>query len=229
MNFCKHNQREFSGNLSLIPQGGEHWFQGFYSQIICNDLILKSRYKTIHQLGKLEKVNINTTSKAYGIDKKNLLAPYFACQLITAQRPTLTFAKKSVASFHIREGQLLGIRVTLRKKLLYNFLGIFNAIFLARNRDFQGIHLRAPSFQKRLSSFEKRNGGFPISLSIKDVLSFPQLETHFPYFQKIQALNITYGVSKTPSSNSAILLSAFQFPIEPSLVKNPKERIRGSK
>jgi large subunit ribosomal protein L5 len=173
----------------------------YYSQIVCVDLVLKQNYSNIHEIPTFQKLVVNTSSASYKADKKTLIPPVFAVELLTGQKPILTCAKKSVASFQIREGEILGCKVTLRKGLLKSFLEILVTVVLPRSREFQGFFIN-PSQNPHV-----------FSTSVTNLLTFPQLENHFEYFQKFQALNITLFFNKSTPQASRLLLSAFQIPI----------------
>ena len=118
----------------------------YYDHVICQDLILKQNYTTIFQLPSFKKVTINTSSKLYLVDKKYIVPSILGVELITGQKPKLTYAKKSIASFKIRENQLLGCKVTLRGASLYLFLDVLITMILPRLRDFSGFPFK--SFDK---------------------------------------------------------------------------------
>lgn len=172
----------------------------YYNSIICQDLILKNNYTSILELPRLEKIVLNTTSNSYAIDKKNLIPTLLAVELITGQKPKFTCAKKSIAPFKIREKQILGCKVTLRRKQLYNFLNIFISIVLPRLRDFSGVSSK---------SLDKA-GNF--SLGFTNLLIFPHLENHFEYFQNFRGININFSTKSSSQKISRLLFSGYQLP-----------------
>lgn len=171
-------------------------FQLYYSDIICEDLVLKNNYTNIYQIPSLHKIVLNTTSSSYAVDKKNILPALLALELITGQKANFSCAKKSIAPFKIREKQILGCKVTLRKKQLYNFLNIFVTIVLPKLRDFSGISKKSIDPSGNLS------------IGFTQLLVFPQLQDHFELFQNFRGLNINFCTNKS----SRLLYSAYQIP-----------------
>ena len=172
----------------------------YYNSVICQDLILKNNYNSIFEIPTLNKVVLNTTSNSYALDKKNLIPALLALELITGQKVKFTCAKKSIAPFKIRENQILGCKVTLRKNNLYNFLNVFLHIVLPRVRDFNGISKK---------SFDKFGN---LSFGFTNLLLFPHLENHFEYFQNFKGLNINFSTSKSSKKTNRLLYSAYQLP-----------------
>lgn len=189
-----------SSLLNQIPLTNKNRFKLYYDHVICQDLILKQNYSTIFQLPSFKKVIINTSSKLYLIDKKYIAPSILGVELITGQKPKLTYAKKSIASFKIRENQLLGCKVTLRGAPLYLFLELVVTIILPRLRDFSGISLK---------SFDKY-GNF--SLGFSNLMIFPELENHFEFFELFKGLNINFSLSGSDLDEISLLYTAFQLP-----------------
>lgn len=175
-------------------------FKLYYNSIICQDLLLKNNYTNIFEIPTLEKIVINTTSNAFATDRKNLIPALLALELITGQKAKFTCAKNSLASFKIRKNQILGCKVTLRKKYLYNFLTVFISIVLPKLRDFSGISKKSLDTSGNLS------------LGFTNILVFPHLENHFEFFQNIQGMNINFSSNRASHSLNRMLYSAFQIP-----------------
>lgn len=171
----------------------------YYQQIICEDLLLKQNYKNIFELPKLERIVINTTSKQYVQDKKEILSTLVINELISGQKSKLTTAKKSIAGFKIRQGQILGCKTTLRKDNMYRFLNSFITIVLPRLRDLQGIPKK---------SFDKFGN---LSIGVQNLMIFPELENNFEYFQNIKGIHLNY-ITNT-KKHSFLLYTAFQIPV----------------
>lgn len=172
----------------------------YYNSIISQDLLLKNNYTSIMEVPSLEKIILNTTSNAYAVDKKNLIPALLALELISGQKAKFTVAKKSIAPFKIREKQILGCKVTLRGKKLYNFLNIFINIVLPRLREFPGIS------KKSIDS----SGNF--SFGFTNILVFPHLENQFEYFQNFRGFNINFSTIQSSQQKSRLLYSAYQLP-----------------
>jgi large subunit ribosomal protein L5 len=172
----------------------------YYDSIICQDFLLKNNYTSIFEIPTLEKIVINTTSSTYAIDRKNLIPALLALELIAGQKVKFTCAKKSLAPFKIRENQILGCKVTLRKNHLYNFLTVFTSIVLPKLRDFSGISKKSLDISGNLS------------LGFTDLLVFPHLENHFEFFQNVRGIHINFSSKKASRSVNRVLYSAFQIP-----------------
>jgi large subunit ribosomal protein L5 len=177
-------------------------YKKYYEQIICSDLLLKHNYKTIMELPSLKKIILNTTSKSYSIDKKNILPVLMAMELISGQKAKLTSAKKSIASFKIRENQIIGCKVTLRYLSMFFFLDKLLTIVLPRIREFSAIEIK---------NFDNI-GNF--SLGITNILIFPEIENHFELFEGIRGLNINIVIAAQNKKEALVFYSALQIPHE---------------
>ena len=173
----------------------------YYQQIICQDLILKQSYSNVMELPSINKINLNTTSSLFVQDKKFILPALVALELITGQKIKYTSAKKSIASFKIRQNQVLGCKITLRNQYMYNFLSKFIVITAPRLRDFSGILANDSS---ACSSY--------FTIGIKNLMIFPELENHFELFETCRGLNITFGISSKKANDALLLFSGFQIP-----------------
>jgi large subunit ribosomal protein L5 len=138
-----------------------------YNDKIVPLLIEEFSYTNIHQVPKVNKIVVNCGIGEAAQNAKGLDAAVNDLALITGQRPVKTRARNSVATFKIREGQPLGIAVTLRGKIMYSFLDRVINLGLPRTRDFQGVNI---------SSFDG-NGNF--NIGIKDQTVFPELKSGF--------------------------------------------------
>lgn len=184
-----------------IPLRGDR-INKYYKQVICQDLILKQNYKTIMELPYIKKIVLNTTSKIYVNDKKQIIPALVALELISGQKATLTFAKKSIASFKIRQNQILGCKVTLRNTAMYVFLEKLLTIIFPRIRDFNGISV------KTLDT----TGNF--SLGINNFMIFPELENYFELFENTRGFHINFSISTTRKQDVLLFYSAFQIAIK---------------
>lgn len=136
-----------------------------YNEKIVPLLMEEFSYTNIHQVPKVKKIVVNCGIGEAAQNAKGLDAAILDLALITGQRPVKTRARNSVATFKIREGQPLGIAVTLRGKIMYSFLDRVINLGLPRTRDFQGLNI---------SSFDG-NGNY--NIGIKDQTVFPELKS----------------------------------------------------
>jgi large subunit ribosomal protein L5 len=124
----------------------------------------KHRYKNIHEIPKVTKVVVNCSVGAGADSKEALEAAKSEIALITGQRPVSTLSKKSIANFKLRKGQAIGAKVTLRGRIMYEFLERLIKMSLPRIRDFRGVSTKA---------FDG-NGNY--TLGVSDQSIFPEIE-----------------------------------------------------
>lgn len=169
-----------------------------YTKEIKDALMKKFEYKSVMQIPKLDKVVINI---GLGEAKENSKAVDYAMNdlaLITGQKPVVTKAKKSVASFKVREGMNIGCKVTLRGSKMYEFVDrLFNAA-LPRVRDFRGINP---------NSFDGRGN---YSLGIKEQLIFPEID--YDKIDKIRGMDIIFVTTAHTDEEARELLTLMGAP-----------------
>ena len=157
-------------------------------------------YSNSMQVPKVQKITLNMgVGKAVG-DKKALEKAQNDLEKIAGQKPILTKAKKSVASYKIREGFPIGCKVTLRKTRMYEFLDRLINIALPRVRDFRGLDKK---------SFD---GTGNYSIGVKEQIIFPEID--FDNIDTIRGLDITITTSANSDAEALALLQAFNFPIK---------------
>ena len=148
-----------------------------YIQDIRPALLARFAYKNVMAVPKLEKIVINM-GVGEGKDNVKLLdAAVKDLSLITGQKPVITKAKKSVASFKLREGMSIGCKVTLRGERMYDFLSKLINVALPRVRDFRGVSPR---------SFDGRGN---YTLGLKEQLIFPEI--NYDEVARVQGMDIT--------------------------------------
>lgn len=114
----------------------------------------KHGYKNVHEIPKLEKVVVNTCVGKAADVKAALEIARDEIALITGQRPVLTHAKKSIANFKLRQEQAIGAKVTLRGRVMYEFLERLIKTALPRIRDFRGISPKGPLTAAAITPWE---------------------------------------------------------------------------
>ena len=139
-------------------------YKRFYLEKVVPALMERFGYKNVMQVPKLEKICINMGLGKAQQDQNILDEAVSELSLITGQRPVLTRAKKSVAAFRVRKGNIVGCRVTLRDVRMYEFLNKLINIALPRIRDFRGL---SPN------SFDGRGN---YTLGISDQTIFPEVD-----------------------------------------------------
>ncbi len=149
---------------------------------------------------KIEKITLNMgLGDAIG-DKKVLENAMAELALIAGQKPIAVLAKKSVASFKLRQGMPIGTKVTLRCKKMYEFLDRLVNVAIPRIRDFRGLSPK---------SFDGR-GNF--SMGIAEQIVFPEID--FEKVQKVRGLDVCITTSAKTDEDAEQLLSAFDFPFK---------------
>jgi len=168
-----------------------------YIEEIRPQLMKEFSFTNVMQVPKLEKIVLNVGVKEAVEDSKALQAVVDGITKISGQKPIKTFAKKSIAGFKIREGMPIGVKVTLRKEKMYDFLDKFINLALPAVRDFQGVK---PGFDGR--------GNY--NMGIKEWTIFPEIE--FGAFDKVYGLNITIQTSAKSDEHVLELLKKFNMP-----------------
>jgi large subunit ribosomal protein L5 len=142
----------------------ESELQTEYKTRIIPELIKKHGYKNIHEVPKVVKVVVNTSIGSAPDVKEALEIARAELAAITGQRPVPTIAKKSISNFKLRKGQAIGAKVTLRGRIMYEFLERLIRTALPRIRDFRGVSTK---------SFDGRGN---YTLGVSDQSIFPEIE-----------------------------------------------------
>ena len=153
--------------------------------------------KNVNLVPKLEKIVVNMGVGAAASDSKQLDAAIEDMRIITGQQPCVTRAKKSIAGFHVREGQAIGCKVTLRGDRMYEFMDRLLATALPRVRDFRGISR---------TSFDGRGN---YSLGITEQLIFPEID--YDKIDRTRGMDITFVTTAENDEAAFALLDAFGF------------------
>lgn len=151
-----------------------------------------------HDLPRIQKIVVNMGVGSAIAEKKHLEDAAASLTLITGQKPLITKARKAISNFKLREGQEIGVKVTLRGARMYEFLDRLISLALPRVRDFRGLNPKA---------FDG-NGNFNLGLS--EQLVFPELNPD--KFTRPQGLNISIAISGGNDQESLALLKAFGMP-----------------
>lgn len=171
-----------------------------YKTEIISKLKNELKIKNPMQVPKLLKIVVNLGVKDALSDKKNLEKSALALSLITGQKPKTTKAKKSIASFKLREGDQIGLMVTLRGKRMYEFLEKIINVVLPRLKDFHGISKE---------SFDNRGN---YTLGFFEYSVFPEID--LGKFEKIQGLETTIVSSSKNKEEGHALLKELGMPFK---------------
>ncbi len=177
----------------MIPR-----LQEKYYQEVLPALIEKIGRKNILSLPKIQKIAVNMGVGMASQDKKYLDDAVSAMTAITAQKPVITHARKSIAGFKLREGMPIGCRVTLRHQRMYEFADRLISIVLPRVRDFRGVSTTA---------FDGRGN---YSLGLTEQLVFPELNPD--KYTRVQGMNITFVTSSDSNDEARLMLSLMGMP-----------------
>ena len=169
-----------------------------YNKEITKNLKDKFKYKNDLEIPKLEKVVINMGVGEAVKDSKKIEAASNELAAITGQKPIITKSKKANASFKLREGMPIGVKVTLRKNKMYEFLDRFVNIALPRVRDFRGVNPK---------SFDG-NGNY--ALGLKEQYVFPEIE--YDNVDSARGMDIIFVTSAKSDEEARELLIGFDFP-----------------
>lgn len=170
----------------------------FYKSDIAPALMKKFEYKSPMQIPKLDKVVINVGAGDARENSKVIDNIIEDITLITGQRAVPTYAKKSVANFKVREGMKIGVKVTLRGEMMYEFVDKLFGFALPRVRDFKGINPNA---------FDGRGN---YSLGLKEQLIFPEIE--YDKIEKIRGMDIAFVTTATTDEEGRELLTLMGAP-----------------
>jgi large subunit ribosomal protein L5 len=158
----------------------------------------KFNYDSVMEIPKLEKIVINMGLGSAKENPKVIKAAAEELGLITGQKPVITKAKKSVANFKVREGMSVGAKVTLRDKIMYEFVDRLFTISLPRVRDFRGTNPNA---------FDGRGN---YTLGIKEQLIFPEIE--YDKVDAVRGMDITFVTTAKTDEEAKELLRLLGMP-----------------
>lgn len=169
-----------------------------YKEEVRPALVKEFGYSTIMMAPRLEKIVINMGVGDATQNSKALDDAVNDLTIIAGQRPVVTKAKKSIATFKVREGQAIGCKVTLRGQRMYEFLDKLVSIALPRVRDFRGISKNA------------FDGHGNYTLGVKEQLIFPEID--YDKVAKIRGMDIVFVTTAKSDKEAFALLDKMGFP-----------------
>jgi len=172
----------------------------FYDETVVPKLKEKFNYTNPMQVPKIEKIVINMGLGEAIHNIKIIDSAVEEMKQISGQQPVVTRAKKSIATFKLREGMPIGCMVTLRKKRMYDFLNKLVNVALPRVRDFRGISGKA------------FDGAGNYSLGVKEQLIFPEIE--YDKIDKIKGLNVSIVTTAKSNEEGKELLKLLGMPFK---------------
>jgi large subunit ribosomal protein L5 len=174
--------------------------QDYYRKEVVPELMKQRGYKTTMQVPRIKKITLNMGVGETTQDKKILDNAVADLTKIAGQKPVVTKAKKSIATFKVRKDFPVGCMVTLRGQRMYEFLDRLVTVAIPRIRDFRGISSRA---------FDGRGN---YSLGIKEQIIFPEIE--YDKIDALRGLDIAITTSAKTDDEARALLAAFRFPFK---------------
>ena len=172
----------------------------FYKSEVAPALFKKFGYSSVMQIPKLEKIVVNVGSGEARDNQKIVDAIVGDISQITGQKPVICRAKKSVANFKLREGMVVGVKVTLRGDRMYEFLDRLFNVALPRVRDFRGINP---------NSFDGRGN---YNMGLKEQLIFPEID--YDKIDKVRGMDICFVTTAKTDEEARELLTLMGAPFE---------------
>jgi large subunit ribosomal protein L5 len=169
-----------------------------YEESIRAELTKQFGYKNVMELPKLDKIVLNMGVGEAVNDTKKVKTAAGEMERIAGQKPVITFARKSIAGFKVREDMPLGVKVTLRKTRMYEFLDRLVNIALPRVRDFRGLNP---------NSFDGRGN---YAMGIKEHIIFPEI--NYDQIDQVWGMDIVITTTAKTDDEARALLKAFNFP-----------------
>lgn len=169
-----------------------------YHKEVVGALMKRFGYKNIHQVPRLQKVVINMGLGEATANPKIVDAAVAELTQITGQKPVVTRAKKSIATFKLRQGMPIGAMVTLRRERMWEFFDRLVTLSLPRVRDFRGVSPRG------------FDGAGNYTLGLREQIVFPEID--FDKVEKVKGLNITFVTTAKTDEESKELLAQLGMP-----------------
>ena len=170
----------------------------FYQQNVIPQLTEQFAYKSAMQVPRIRKITLNMGLGEALTDKKVLEHATKDMALISGQKPVVTLARKSVASFKVREGWPIGCKVTLRRERMYEFLDRLINVAIPRIRDFRGLSPK---------SFDGRGN---YSMGVREQIMFAEID--YDQIDALRGMDITITTDANTDAEARALLAAFNFP-----------------
>ena len=174
--------------------------QTYYKETVVPELMEKFSFDNVMEVPKITKIALNMGVGEAVTDKKVMGRAVGDLTAIAGQKPVVTLARKSVASFKIRDGWPVGCKVTLRRERMYEFLDRLVNVAIPRVRDFRGLNRK---------SFDGRGN---YSMGVKEQIMFPEID--YDQIDVIRGMDITITTTAKNDKEALALLQAFNFPFK---------------
>jgi len=187
-----------AGKPSKVSKDYKPRLKADYDERIVKAMTDKFGYKNRLEVPKLEKIVINRGVGEATQDKKRVETAAAEMQQIAGQKPVITKAKKSIAQFKLREGMPIGVKVTLRRDRMFEFLDRLVTIALPRVRDFRGLNPK---------SFDGRGN---YAMGLKEQIIFPEI--NYDQIDKVRGMDVIVTTTAKTDEEARELLRLFNFP-----------------
>ncbi|MGH8557939.1 MAG: 50S ribosomal protein L5 [Methylococcales bacterium] len=171
-----------------------------YKQEILPKLMEKYKYTSVMAAPRITKITLNMGVGEAVADKKVLQSAVDDMSKISGQKPVITHARKSIATFKIRDGMAIGCKVTLRRERMYEFLDRLVNISIPRIRDFRGLNPK---------SFDGRGN---YSIGVREQIIFPEID--YDKIDALRGMDITINTTAKSNEEARALLELFRFPFK---------------
>lgn len=173
-------------------------FEKLYNEVIKKSLVEKFGYQNPHEIPKLTKVVLNMGISDAVTDKKKLNNAVEEMAQIAGQKPIVTKARKSIATFKLREGMPIGCKVTLRSQRMYEFMERLINMALPRIRDFHGI------------TGKNFDGKGNFAFGIKEQIIFPEI--NYEKVENVRGMDVVICTTAKTDEEAKALLDGFNLP-----------------
>ena len=173
-------------------------YENLYNNVIKKSLVEKFGYKNPHEVPKLTKIVLNMGVGDAVTDMKKVTSAMEELAAIAGQQPVMTKARKSIATFKVREGMPIGCKVTLRSARMYEFLERLVNMALPRIRDFHGI------------TGKNFDGKGNFAFGIKEQIIFPEI--NYEKVDEVRGLDIVICTTAKTDEEAKFLLTSFNLP-----------------
>ena len=174
--------------------------QTYYKETVVPQLMEKFSYGNVMEVPKITKICLNMGVGEAVTDKKVMDRAVGDMTAIAGQKPVVRLARKSVATFKIRDGWPVGCKVTLRRERMYEFMDRLVSVAIPRVRDFRGLNRK---------SFDGRGN---YSMGVKEQIMFPEID--YDKIDTIRGMDITIATTAKNDEEALALLQAFNFPFK---------------
>ena len=174
--------------------------QKHFDEVVRKSLTEKFKYSNPMQVPRLTKIVINMGVGEASQDKKKIEGAVDNLTAIAGQKPVITKSRKAIANFKLRENQIVGCSVTLRKQRMYEFLDRLVNVAMPRIRDFRGV------------SGKSFDGAGNYNMGLKEQLVFPEI--NYDKIDKVRGMNITICTTAKTDEDARALLEGFDVPFQ---------------